>query len=67
MSRTQRLKHAKRQMVVRLGEALTQTQEEEWRCASCGAPALEDCNLCMSCKHYWQDVENGLFNHLGDW
>lgn len=39
--------------------ALEQVERERWQCLTCSHPALENSPYCMSCKHYWDDVEQG--------
>lgn len=34
-----------------------------WKCRTCPRPSEgEDKPYCLSCRIYWEDVENGLFD-----
>jgi rubrerythrin len=38
--------------------------EARWQCATCsGVIASNDDLYCPSCKLYWADAKNGLFDH----
>lgn len=43
-------------------EAEDQVEAERWQCKSCTAPADEDDSFCISCRMYWNDVRDGLFD-----
>ena len=37
--------------------------EARWQCATCSGVIASDADkYCLSCKSYWIDVANGLFN-----
>lgn len=49
-------------MRLSIREALVEAEEARWQCETCDAPAIEDEPHCLSCKIYWEDVRDGLFN-----
>lgn len=43
--------------------ALAEVEENRWQCETCTAPTeSDDAKYCMSCRLYWGDVRNGLFD-----
>lgn len=48
-------------------EAPIAQEESRWQCKTCtGVIASNDDIYCLSCKMYWRDVKNGLFDDACD-
>lgn len=43
-------------------DALDETAQNAWQCATCSAPSHENDKFCRSCRMYWDDVKAGLFD-----
>lgn len=53
-------------------DALKEQARDRWQCATCPSPLDEvedggDGRHCRSCRSYWDDVRNGLFDKFDDW
>lgn len=47
----------------RTSDAINQCEDERWKCDTCEAPTeTDDSRYCLSCRLYWQDVGNGLWD-----
>lgn len=54
----------KRSRKFALHEVPWRQAEARWQCATCvGVIASNDDLYCLSCKQYWEDTRNGLFNN----
>ncbi len=46
---------------MKVHEALTEVEEDRWQCLTCSDAREENGDYCMSCRMYWEDCRNGLW------
>lgn len=57
----------KRERKFALHDASEAQAETRWQCQTCTDVIASDADIyCLSCKSYWQDVSNGMFDHEDD-
>lgn len=43
-------------------KALDQVEEERWQCETCSGVREDGDHYCRSCRMYWDDCDNGLWD-----